>query len=120
MPCSRSRRSRSAHCASSVVSMPPSPVVITLRGWKDQAASRAPWPTDLPPTVAPMPQAASSTRARSQSAHTARSACTSAGTPPWWTAITALVLGVRTASTVAGVRLPVASSTSANTGRAPT
>ena len=101
IPCSRSRRSRAARSASSVVSMPPSPVVTILRGWKDQAASSAPWPTGLPPTVAPMAQAASSTRARSQSAQAARRASTSAGTPPWCTSSTARVRGVRTASTLA-------------------
>src|SRR5207245_11622303 len=49
-----------------------------------------------------------------------RSTDTSNGTPPWCTSITVLVRGVRTASIVTTVRLPVVSSTSANTGVAPT
>ena len=46
--CSRSRRERAAHSGREVVSMPPSPVVRILRGWKDQAAISAPAPTGRP------------------------------------------------------------------------
>jgi hypothetical protein len=49
-----------------------------------------------------------------------RSAAVSNGTPPWCTAMTARVREVRTASMVSTVRLPVARSTSAKTGVAPT
>src|SRR5215211_6161847 len=44
----------------------------------------------------------------------------STGTPPWSTAITALVLSESLAAIVSAVRFPVVTSTSANTGWAPT
>ena len=44
----------------------------------------------------------------------------STGTPPWSTTITARVCGVSAAAMVSAVTLPVAGSTSAKTGRAPT
>ena len=36
--CSRSIRARAAHASFEVVNMPPSPVVMSLRGWNDHAA----------------------------------------------------------------------------------
>ena len=39
MPCCRSRRNCASQSASVVVTMPPSPVVMTLRGWKEKQAT---------------------------------------------------------------------------------
>ena len=100
--------------------MPPSPVVMSLRGWNDHAVTSAPAPTGRPRYVEPAPHAASSTTTIPRGSVTARIASRSTGTPPWSTAMTARVAGVSAASTVSAVRLPVAGSTSANTGRAPT
>src|SRR6185312_3417868 len=93
------------------------PVVSSLRGWNDQAAIGAPAPAGPPRYVEPAAQAASSSTGISPAR--SRSAATSAGTPPWCTASTALVRPVRTGPTVAGDKLPVNGSTSANTGVAP-
>ena len=67
-----------------------------------------------------MAQAASSTTAIPSGSQSAWIARTSAGMPPWWTTMTALVAGVRQGSTVAAEMFCVASSTSQNTGVAPT
>ena len=45
MPCSRRRRSRAARSGSGVMIIPPSPVVSSLRGWKENAARLAPAPS---------------------------------------------------------------------------
>ena len=121
MACSRSRRARSAQSARDVVSMPPSPVVSSLRGWNDQAAISAPAPTGRPCAVEPAAQAASSTTAMPSGSHSARIAPRSSGHA-------ALVDGDHRAGARGdaprrswpAVRLPVAGSTSANTGVAPT
>src|SRR4051812_26268775 len=116
IPCSRSLRSRAAHSVSDVVSMPPSPVVSSFRGWNDQAASEAPALTGRPLYVDPAAHAESCTRAMFRLSHNACTASTSNGMPPWWTPMTATVRGVTTASIVSGVTFPVAGPTSANTG----
>ena len=120
MPCSRSRRRVAAQSARSVVIIPPSPVVSTLRGWKLQAASSERCPTGWPPACEPAAQAESSNTRTSRSASSWRIAATSAGMPPWCTTMTARVRSVRTGATVAADRFAVPSSTSANTGVAPT
>ena len=65
MPCWRQQRNWLSHSALAVVSMPPSPVVSTLRGWKEKQAMSAVRPADLLPLPVPrislpMAQAASS------------------------------------------------------------
>lgn len=119
MPCSRSRRSLATQSARSEVTMPPSPVVSSLRGWKDQAAMSAPVPTGAPYALDPTAQAASSITGIPRGSSNAVRARMSAGTPPWCTAMTARVRGLITSATVSGTRLPVRASTSANTGSAP-
>ena len=67
-----------------------------------------------------MAHAASSITVTPRGAQTASIASTSAGMPAWSTTITARVAGVSASATVSGVRFCVSTSTSANTGRAPT
>ena len=100
--------------------IPPSPVVITLRGWKEKTTRSECAPIGSVPMPAPIAHAASSTTVIPAGSHNARTPTTSAGTPPWCTRMTARVLVVITASIVAAVRLPVEISTSAKTGVAPT
>ena len=61
MPCARSRRSRAASSGSCTAIMPPSPVVITLRGCSEKHASGPSEPICAPLYSAPIAQAASST-----------------------------------------------------------
>lgn len=63
MPCWRSRRSFSAWRSSLVRTMPPSPVVITLRGWNEKQTSGECPPIGRPLCREPRAQAASSTTA---------------------------------------------------------
>ena len=55
-----------------VVIIPPSPVVMILRGWNDQAVISAPAPTGRPRYVEPAPQAASSITVIPRGSHRAR------------------------------------------------
>src|SRR4051794_16309827 len=114
------RRIRSAHPSSAVVTMPPSPVVMTLRGWNENATSPPLPPIGVPRCSAPSAHAASSTTSMPRGSQSAWMASRSAGTPAWCTTSTARVAGVSTASMVLAVRLSVVASTSANTGIAPT
>ena len=99
--------------------MPPSPVVTSLRGWKENAASSLPVPTSRSPTVAPIAQAASSTTDQPSAAASLWIGPRSAGVPAWWTTSTRRVRRVCTRATVSAVTLSVAGSTSAKTGVAP-
>jgi hypothetical protein len=119
MPCSRRRRRRAAHSGSRVTIMPPSPVVMILRGWNENTARPAPAPTGAPSRVLPRAHAASSTTAMPSGSQRSWIGPMAAGTPAWWTTTTARVRSVSADSMVLGVRFCVTSSTSAKIGRAP-
>ena len=120
MPWKRRRRTRSAICASGVVTMPPSAVVRFFAGWKLKQAVFAPAPIRRPRYSVPAACAASSITTspcwRSSAAKPSRSHAW----PAKWTGRIARVRGVSAASADAGVSWSVPGSTSANTGRAPT
>ena len=100
-----SRRSRSP--ASRVVTIPPSPHVIVLTGWKEKTAMSA-WrqaPTGPSGVRAPAACAASSMIVTSGPT-AARISATGAGSPAKCTGTTARVRGVTAAATVSGADVP--------------
>ncbi len=104
--------------------MPPSPVLTTLRGWKEKQATSAcglPIFSHSPFHMISLPiaQAASSTTGMPCRRPMATSAARSHGMPIWWTHRMARVFGVIAASTSAGSMLKVRGSMSTNTGVAP-
>ena len=98
--------------------IPPSPVVITFRGWKLKQPSVPGAPHGRPPHVAPNAQAASSITGRPNWAATAVIRSMSAGQPNVSTGITARLRGVifRRRSSTSIVK--VTGSTSTRTGTA--
>ncbi len=104
--------------------MPPSPVLITLRGWNEkQAMSPCGWPIlcDCPSVTISLPiaQAASSTTATPRRRPISTMLRMSHGMPIWWTQRIARVRGVMACSISAGSMLKVAWSMSMKTGSAP-
>ncbi len=110
--------------ALSVVSIPPSPVVITLRGWKEKQAIVAVWSPDVLPSAVPPDLAADGARGVLDdgspcSAATATMRGKVARHAHLVDAEDRLGPAVIAASTSAGSMLYVSRSTSTNTGVAP-
>ena len=100
--------------------MPPSPPVVMILSWQNDHAAAAPkLPTGLPHHLAPCAWAQSSITTRLCLTAKALSPSMSQGQPARCTAIMALVRGVITLATVAGVMFCESRQTSANTGVAP-
>ncbi len=104
--------------------MPPSPVLTTLRGWKEKQATSpctrpifCHWPSTW--SSLPMAHAASSMTGRPCLRPIAAIASMSHGMPIWWTHRMARVFAVIAPSMSAGSMLKVRGSTSMNTGVAP-
>ena len=92
MPWQRKLRANSARPSSSVVSIPPSPVVITLVGKNENDPAVPRLPAGRPSSRAPWAWAASSSRGRPRSAQKAAISAASGTTrPPTWTTTTARV-----------------------------
>src|SRR6266536_839977 len=119
MPWARSLRARSASASSSVVIMPPSPVVMTLRGWKLNTVWWAFEPVRRPLYSPPTDGAASSTTSMPCSVAIALIASISAVIPIWSTGMIAFVRLVMRCAMSAGSMLYVRASMSANTTVAP-
>ncbi len=119
MPCSAITRIRSAQSARSVVTMPPSPVVMFFTAWKLNAVRSLAAPMRRGPVAAPNACAASSTTTRPWRLAIPARRASGAGRPAKWTGSSAAVRGVTAASTAAGSRFSVVRSMSASTGVPP-
>ena len=117
--CARSLRALSAKASSSVVIMPPSPVVITFRGWKLNTVWCAFEPTLRPLELPPMVGAASSTTSRPCCVAMSLIGAMSQASPIWSTGMIAFVRFVIRFSTSAGSALKVRGSISQKTTVAP-
>ena len=93
IPWWRKRRTEAASSPSPVVTAPPSPVVTTLRGWKERQPAAPSPPHGIPRHFAPSAPAASSSSTTSGGTALCR-ASQSRGRPKRWTARTAFVRGV--------------------------
>ena len=125
MPCWRSSRNLASSSGSSVVSMPPSPVVTTLRGWNEKHAMS---PCGLPIFChspfqrISLPSGARRVLDDRQAVGVRDGGATGRGRtacPIWCTTRMALVRGVIAASMRSGSMLWVSGSMSTNTGVAP-
>jgi hypothetical protein len=113
-------RASFASSGSFVESIPPSPVVIDLRGWNEKQAASPSAPAWTPPMRVPSAHAASSSTHRPCRSATAFTAPIAAARPNRWTGMIPTVRSVTSPASRSGSRLKLSSVTSQNTGVAPT